>query len=324
MTMAKTLTRSLTLAALLAIPLPGGAAAFAQDAPAAKDDALDNLLKKLEEKDKEKAPAKPSDSETPKSDAGRSDNESPKAEPSDSGAGKPSGEVSGKDKELDSLLEKLGATEDKPSPDEKRPGGLGGEPKPGDPSPSDKAGDDKKESQSLKGKDKAVDEHLEELAGKRRKKKQGDEGDNGPLSEVIKEMRDVEQRLSKPDTGEETRNKQIQIVKRIETLIEQARSSSSSQSQKRQKKSQPVKPGQQPGDPEDQPGPDGGNAPFAKPQKPTNRRSLAGGKSEWGHLPPELRQEMDNVFNEDPLPSHEELIRRYYLSVSRKNLARGR
>ena len=63
---------------------------------------------------------------------------------------------------------------------------------------------------------------------------------------------------------------------------------------------------------------------FTKAAKPENKRSTAGGKDAWGHLPPELRQEMDNVFKEDPLPSREELIRRYYLSVSQKNLARGR
>ena len=31
---------------------------------------------------------------------------------------------------------------------------------------------------------------------------------------------------------------------------------------------------------------------------------------------------MDNVFKEELLPSKEELIRRYYLSVSKKSLAR--
>ena len=31
---------------------------------------------------------------------------------------------------------------------------------------------------------------------------------------------------------------------------------------------------------------------------------------------------MDNVFKEEPLPSKEELIRRYYLSVSKKSLLR--
>ena len=85
-----------------------------------------------------------------------------------------------------------------------------------------------------------------------------------------------------------------------------------------------LRPGQQPGDLQDQPGTTGGNAPFTKPEKPNNRRSMAAGREEWGHLPPELRQEMDNVAKEEPLPSFEELIRRYYLSVSQKKLARGR
>ncbi len=129
-------------------------------------------------------------------------------------------------------------------------------------------------------------------------------------------MREVERRLSQPDTGEETRKKQEQIVKRIETLIEQARTSS--QSQRRQRQNRPMKPGEQPGEPQDQPGENGGNAPFTKAAKPENKRSTAGGKDAWGHLPPELRQEMDNVFKEDPLPSREELIRRYYLSVSQE------
>ena len=40
------------------------------------------------------------------------------------------------------------------------------------------------------------------------------------------------------------------------------------------------------------------------------------------HLPPELRQEMDNVAKEVMLPSKEELIKLYYLSVSKKSLTR--
>ena len=50
---------------------------------------------------------------------------------------------------------------------------------------------------------------------------------------------------------------------------------------------------------------------------------LAGGKDIWGHLPPELRQEMENVFKEDALPTKEDLIRRYYLSVAKQKLVRG-
>ena len=47
-----------------------------------------------------------------------------------------------------------------------------------------------------------------------------------------------------------------------------------------------------------------------------------GGKDEWGHLPDELRQEMENVFKEEYLPSKDDLIRRYYLSVAKKSLVR--
>ena len=57
--------------------------------------------------------------------------------------------------------------------------------------------------------------------------------------------------------------------------------------------------------------------------QPTDRRSLAGGKELWGDLPPEVRQDLDNVMKEGFLPSREELIRRYYLSLSKKKATRG-
>jgi hypothetical protein len=318
MIMATTRTRVSCLAAVLALVLCG-VAATAQDPPAPKDDALDSLLKKVEEKDNKAAgKAEPSPP------AGEKDAKDPaKAKPGSPSGGKPGSDVSGKDKALDSLLEKYGATEDKPAPEERRPSpGGAGEPKPGEKPSPDKPGQEKKGGEALSGKSRQLDEHLEELTGKRRKKNRRDEEENGPLSEVIKEMREVEQRLGKPDTGEETRQKQVQIVKRLQTLIEQARSQSS-QSRSRQRRTMAMKPGEQPG-PQDQPGNNSGQAPFAKPQKPPTRHSLAGGRDEWGHLPPELRQEMDNVFKEDPLPAHEELIRRYYLSLTQKKLSRGR
>jgi hypothetical protein len=85
-----------------------------------------------------------------------------------------------------------------------------------------------------------------------------------------------------------------------------------------------MKPGQQKGQkPDEKVGSNPGGAPATKPEKPTTKRVLAGGKDEWGHLPPELRQEMENVFREEFLPAREELIRRYYDSVARKTLKRG-
>ncbi len=38
-----------------------------------------------------------------------------------------------------------------------------------------------------------------------------------------------------------------------------------------------------------------------KPAKPTSQHSTAGGKGVWGHLPPELRQIMENTFKEEAL-----------------------
>ncbi|MCA1686897.1 MAG: hypothetical protein LC745_13195, partial [Planctomycetia bacterium] len=267
---------------------------------------LDDLLKKVEER--ESKPAEKPGAEKP----------AVKGE-GDTGA-KPSGDVATKDKDLDSLLEKLGTTEDKAAPEER--GGPGaGRPEPRPPGKPDAS--KKKDPNQLTGKDEDLDLHLEEASGKRRKKKGQQGEEDGPLSQVIKEMREVEERLGKPDTGEETRKKQTEIVKKIETLIEQAKNSQG-QSQGKKKSLAMAKGKQQPGQPKgDQSGTTGGNAPFTKPQKPTDRRSLAGGKELWGDLPPEVRQDLDNVMKEGFLPSREELIRRYYLSLSRKKSTRG-
>ena len=323
------LSLALPVAALLvAGPTAGWVGrAVAQDAAKPKKDAaLDDLLKELKDaKSDEPAVAKKPATDKPAGDskpAPAKPAEKPRTAPA--GGSKPAADVAPRDKALDSLLEKLGETPDKAAPDE-HPGG-GGMPPPDDKKkePKPGGGPRKPAAEELTGKSKDLDEHLEELTGRRKKKKgEGDDG-SGPLSDVIKEMRDVEQRLGKTDTGEETRKKQQQIVKNLDTLIEQMRSASG-QSQGKQKRQLAMKPGQQPGQnqPGQTPGTTGGNAPNTKPEKPTNRRSLAGGKDEWGHLPPELRQEMENVFREEFLPSREELIKRYYDSVARKAVKRG-
>src|SRR5262249_7251350 len=139
---------------------------------------------------------------------------------------------------------------------------------------------------------------------------QGEE-ENGPLREVIKRMREVEQRLGKPDTGEETRKKQSEIVKNLEQMIEQAsKAAAQSKGQRSRMMAQQGKPGsQQPGQ---TPGANAGGAPNTRPAKPETKHAAVGGKDVWGHLLDELRQEMDNVSREVSLPSREELIRLYY------------
>jgi hypothetical protein len=297
-----------------------------------KDEALDRLLDKLDgNKTAENEKKEDTKKEEPKKEAG-ADKATPKAKtetPPPPKAKKPA-DVSGKDKALDSLLEKLGETEDKPSPDDRRPPPPGGMPPPDSEKnkEKDKGPGQKPDPQSLTGKDKATDEHLEELTGKPRKKKPGEDGDgngNSPLTKVIKEMREVEERLGKPDTGDETRQKQKEIVKNLETLIDQMRSSSAQQKmRKTQKQIAGMKPGQQPDGQNTDPGNTGGNAPHQKPKTPESNRTPIGGKDVWGHLPPELRQDMENVFTEDFLPRKKDKINRYFLDLTKKSVTRNR
>ena len=291
-----TSTRSRIAATLTAASLAFGwaSAGFAQDKP--KDEGLEKLLEKLEEKekaDKDKAPDKP----------------------------KAPSEVAPKDQELDKLLEGLGQSKDKPSPDDKKPGGPGAD----DPMPPKS---DKPKPDDLKGGEKDLDKELERITGKKEKPKdqrdrKGEE-ESGPLGQVIKEMRDVEERLGQPDTGEETRKKQQEIVKNLDSLIEQLKNApSQSQGLKM------IREGKQGGQP--QPGQDQGNQPGARangppPTKPTDPKKppipaeLV--KSIWGQLPAQFRDDMGNVLNEHPLPTKADLIRLYYLSLGNKNANR--
>ena len=307
----------------------------AQDTPPKKekDDALDRLLEKLESP---KAAEKKDDGTTDKDSAKKEPKAEKKTDPPAKPDSKPKGSdkpaLSGKDKALDDLLDKLGGTEDKPSADDRK--GAGGPPPPDDkskqePGSSDKQPSDKPKKPNpneLTGKDKKIDEVLEEVEGKRKKKKPGeDEDGSGPLSQVIKEMRDVEERLGKPDTGDETRKKQQEIVKKLETLIDQMRSSSSQQKRRVQRQIAGMNQGdQQPNQNNDNPNPTGGNAPHQKPKTPQSGRVPVGGKDVWGHLPPELREAVENVFTEDFLPSKKEMINLYFLNLTKKTVTRNR
>jgi hypothetical protein len=303
-----------TLALMLALGLYAATIGQAQEPPAPKDDALDRLLEKLEKPSQPPA-VKPADDPTKEKDTAPK----PKADAKAEGEKKPAGDVSAKDQALDSLLEKLGASPDRPAaPDERRgPGPMPTEPgkEPAPAKPGERGAPD------LTGKSKDLDEHLEELTGRKRKKKNQDDEGSGPLSQVVKGMREVEQRLGKPDTGEETRKKQSEIVKNLEQLIEQTRQSSSQSKSKQMKMA--MQPGQKPGSqPGQQPGANANGPPPTKPARPDGKRAAVNGKDIWGHLPQELRLEMDNVAREGALPSKDELIRLYYLSVSKKSLNR--
>jgi hypothetical protein len=276
--------RSAAAAATLAAILCGVPAAWAQDA--AKDDALDNLLKQAET-------TKGSDTSEP-------------ATP---------GEVAPKDQALDNLLEKLGETKDAPAAAGKPAAPPAEEPAPAPPGP-DRPRDE------LKGKAKDLDEHLEELTGRKKKKppQEGDPKEGGALGEVIKKMREVEQRLGQPDTGEQTRQKQEEIVKGLDSVLQGLRMRQGQGRPTRTVKVDGPPSGNPPG--QGNPGAQAGGAPKTRAERPEDKHSLANAKDEWGHLPPDLKTEMDNISHEKPLPRKQELISRYYLSVAKKSVSR--
>ncbi len=337
-----------TLATLtLAILCAGGSVARAQDAPT--DDALDRLLEKVEgkpagsdtpkpETGKDTKPAKPADEKKP-ADKPATDGKKPADKPTDR-PGKPAeGKGEAPDESLDKLLEGLGQTSDEPEAKGKpmpgggdadqpetppMPGGGGEPPKP----PGDvNAG-------KLKGGEQQLDERLEEILGRKNRKKnqqqQGGEGgqgggqgeqSDGPLGETIKKMDQVEQKLGEKDTGEKTREEQQQIVDGLKQLIKQAQQGGG---KGKGQQIRSVQQGNNPGG--QQPGPDGntgsGTSP-QKPKRPDGKAVLAENKDEWGHLPPELRGEMENVFKEEALPRRKGLIDRYYISINKKSVSRG-
>jgi hypothetical protein len=338
------MARPISFACALLFALAAGAAARGQEGAKSKDEALDSLLENLKDgKDgagaAAKKAAKPAGEPQAKTRPGDGTAKKKAASPAatkpasgKAGAGvgktaggqtKPApktpggGRIEAKDQAIDDLLGKLGETKDEQARDDRarNQDGGGGEP-PAEKKPGEKDGP------KLGGKDKEIDDRLEELAGRKRKRKRGDDGErSGPIGEMIKEMRDVEQRLGKPDAGESTQAKQKQIIKRIETMIEQVRQSGSSTGRltMRMRQQQGKQPGEQEGD---QTGALAQGVGPQKPAKPTSQHSTAGGKGVWGHLPDELRQAMENSFKEVGLDSKNEMIDRYFLSVDKGKLVR--
>lgn len=290
--------RLISLAFGFALTATLGTAALAQD------DALDRLLEKAQGENKEAGkPAadadKPGDAK-PAADRPKSDK--PKADP--------------QDKALDDLLEKLGQSDDAPDT-------TGRAKPPGEPKPDDASKPSPGESKSdpLNPQQKPLDQHLEELTGRKRKNPQDDEADQksdpseGALAEAIKKMREVEKKLGDKETGESTRQKQEQIVKDLDQMIKLARQA---RNQQRQRGNPQQGQQQQQGEEQNANDPQRGTQ-ASKPKKPTGRDALAENKDIWGHLPPEVRAEIENMFNEEALPMKRSLIDRYYLSINKKS-----
>jgi len=155
--------------------------------------------------------------------------------------------------------------------------------------------------------------------------------DSDPLVALSRRMRQVEQRLGLERADDETKRMQRDILDDLAKLIEQARqqsqqsSSSSTQqqssaSQRRQVTQPELQPGQQQaGQPKEGPSRDSteriGRA-DAQAVDASGMSDLL--KDVWGELPPRVREQMRNSFEEQFLPKYELQIREYFKALVRE------
>lgn len=165
--------------------------------------------------------------------------------------------------------------------------------------------------------------------------------DDGLLERVVRGMREAGTRLESNDTGEETRKLQQQVVQSLDELLKAAQQqqqqsqSSASQSPKPQPPGagQQPKPQQPPQTGAAQPAGEGGGQQTRSDDAAESTERADRGvlreaeikqrlrltKDVWGHLPPNLRQQLLNVYSEKHLPQYEELIRAYYEALAEQS-----
>ena len=265
----------------------------------AQDDDLDRLLRGLEEGG---APAaEPTDDES---------------KPGDPKAPDPGG-LDESSSDLDRLLEGM------VGPRTDRPNAEGAAPEDAPDAPGaleDEAKD------TLDGDDQVFDDYLRRLLGRIDPDKQegnpeGQSGaEGGPLADTMKKMREVEKRLSELDTGETTRERQEQIIRDFDQLLQQIRQ----QQQQQQQQQQPTKmAGQQQPQPGQNPsGESNGQENGSPPRTPEQNPAMVNAKDSWGHLQDSLREVMGNVSRMMPLEQKRDLIERYFTSVAKRSVDR--
>ena len=272
---------------------------------AAQDDELDRLLREIE--GGAPADSKPDGAEQPDA---RDDGDGPKP------ASEPAG-LDDKSSEVDRLLEGLiGPRTDRPTAEGDGP--EGGPDAPG------ALGDEAKDN--LGRDDQAFDDYLRRLLGRidPEKEDRGSDGqsgaEGGPLADTMKKMREVEKRLSELDTGANTRERQEQIVRDFDQLLQQLRQQQQQQQQQQQETKmagpQQPKPGENPSGESD------GRENGSPPRTPEQNPAMVNAKDSWGHLQDSLREVMGNVSRMMPLEQKRGLIERYFTSVAKRSVDR--
>lgn len=162
------------------------------------------------------------------------------------------------------------------------------------------------------------------------------------VARISKNMRSSEDRLAKKDPGDGTKQIQRDILKDLDSLIEQSKrqqqqqqqqqqdndndrnqqqqdqkNQQKSSKQKQKDQSAAKKSGQQEGkDKEKQKGQ--GNNAQGGGTSPDGSKIADLYKDIWGHLPETLRQEMDAYSREQFMAKYQELLKQYYATIAEK------
>ncbi len=151
--------------------------------------------------------------------------------------------------------------------------------------------------------------------------------EKNPLVDIGRQMREVQALISQTNSGEETQQRQQEIVDKLNAMVEQARrncrkSQAAGDSSRQPSARQPVdQPKAQPGDGQRKQGSQPAQTADAKPGQTGATRPDMGQmrgvlKRLWGQLPRRTREQMLQLPVEEFLPKYEMMIEQYFKSLT--------
>ncbi|HEX5444135.1 MAG TPA: hypothetical protein VFW87_09920, partial [Pirellulales bacterium] len=153
---------------------------------------------------------------------------------------------------------------------------------------------------------------------------------DSPLARLNERMREVQRRMAHEQSGEKTQRLEREIADELAKLIEQikrqarqsARSNASSSGSSRSQAQQPgagARPAEQAAD---QPARDSSDRLRKDKTAEVDAEYQDLLKDIWGHLPPHLRQQMEQSANEEFLPKYELEISDYFRALNQRGKKR--
>jgi hypothetical protein len=152
--------------------------------------------------------------------------------------------------------------------------------------------------------------------------------DENPLLRIEQKMRQVEERLAGLDPSDQTQSLQRQIAEELAALLEQMKQQQQNQNQNNQNSQQQQQQQPQPQQQQDQQKQSASNRSNQPANKPARDSEERQGKIDqerikpedlrdlisrpWGHLPEQVREQMETKAQDQFLPKYETLIEDYY------------